>query len=104
MLKDFLEKLGVKDFSELTNEEQETYQRWQDTLDKPNLTIEDIIAWLKSEDQLTQAALIDYTNDGRKQLFLQATSRLVRMLTAILTKPEQEREMLKQQIEQMLKK
>jgi hypothetical protein len=102
MLNRLLEQLGLG-YDELSDEERKTWEKWQATLDRPDLTIDDVVAWLATEQAETDKALADYANSERKMLFLQATSRLVRMLSAILTRPEQERETLKKQIEQMLK-
>lgn len=101
MLSKFLERLGI-DWDALTEEERKTYDTWQQILDKPEPTVDDLLKFLKSEEEKTTLALLDYDIPEKKRIFLQATSRLVRMLTAILTAPGQEREVLKQQIEQMI--
>jgi hypothetical protein len=103
ILDKIFEKKGINSFDELTLEERKTYERWTEILDKPKISVSDIQTFLQKEDQRLQQELLDYQNSERKQIFLQASSRLTRMLIAIITAPEQEKKQLQVQIEQMLK-
>ena len=102
MLK-LLEQLGLS-FENLTKEERATYARWSEILGRPDPTIQDVLEWARKEGERADEILRDYDITEKKRIYYQATSRLVRVLTAILTAPGQEKEMLKKQIDQMLQK
>lgn len=103
MLGSLLDKLGIR-YEDMTAEERATYQRWSDTLAKPDPTVDDIRAFLKKEQARCDEILLDYDIPEKKRIYYQASSRLVRVLTAILMAPGQEREALEKQLMQMIQK
>src|SRR5918912_3241451 len=91
ILSQVLERFGVKDYSELKAEERATYLRWADTLNKPDLTIDDIKKFLPLELARANEELRHWENSDKKELYFTAYTQILQMLTDLLTAPEKER-------------
>ena len=98
MLNQILEKLGVKDYSELKDQERQTYLQWSDILNKPDLTIEDLKKFLPRELERANEELRHWENTDKKEMYFKAYTRLLKMLTDFLTAPEKERAALEAQL------
>ena len=99
MLSKILEKLGVKDYSELKYAERQAYLQWAEVLTKPDLTIEDLKKILPVKKQEIIDELRKWENEPKKDLYLKATLRNLEMLTDIIITPEKAREELKKRLE-----
>ncbi len=99
MLSKILEKLGVKDYSQLKEQERQTYLQWAEILNKPDVTIEDLKRMLPIEKERLLAELRNFDNDPKKDLYLKAALRNLEMLTDIIVTPEKAREELKSRLE-----
>ena len=100
MLKQILEKLGVKDYSELKAEERAMYLKWAEIFNKPDLTIDDLKKFLPLELARANEELRQYENSDKKELYFKAYTRILQMLTDLLTAPEKERRALEGQLRQ----
>lgn len=98
MLKAILEKLGVKDYSELKEQERHAYLKWAETLTKPDFTIDDLKKFLPLELARASEELRHYENSDKKELYFKAYTRILQMLTDLLTAPEKERKALEGQL------
>lgn len=99
MLSKILEKLGVKDYSQLKEQERQTYLQWAEILNKPDVTIEDLKKILPIERDKLIAELRKWENDPKKDLYLKAALRNLEMLTELIITPEKAREGLKARLE-----
>ncbi len=104
VLDDFLSRLGIKSLSDLTAEERETYERWQEALSAPKLTVADVEAFAREELARCDEALRDYAMPEQRRVFTQATARLCAHLVAMLTAPERQKLQVQAQIEQLSKR
>ena len=101
ILKNYLNKLGVKNFSELNEEEKETYRNWETTLTGRKLTDEDVGLFLESEEEETVQKLIDAVLSERDDIFLKMKLEMIRKIKTFLNTPEFEKQVLEQNINQL---
>lgn len=99
MLSKILEKLGVTDYSQLKDQERQTYLQWADILNKPELSIEDLKTILPAEIERVTIEWRKYENDDKRDLYFKVYARILQMLTDMITAPEKEREDLKKRLE-----
>lgn len=100
LLQRYLRKINVKEFSELTEEEKETYRKWDAILAGRKLTDDDVKAFLDTEleesiGKLDPAAL------PRVDCFLKMKIEFIRKIKGFLMTPEIERQVLEQNISQL---
>ncbi|HKQ06131.1 MAG TPA: hypothetical protein VJ464_13430 [Blastocatellia bacterium] len=100
MLKQILERLGVKDYSELKEQERQVYLQWAEILNKPDFTIDDLKKFLPIELARANEELRHWENSDKKELYYKAYARILQMLTDFLTAPEKERKALEGQLKQ----
>ena len=98
ILNQVLERFGVKDYSELKAEERAIYLKWADTLTKPDVTIDDLKKILPVELARANEELRQYENSDKKELYFKAYTRILQMLTDLLTAPEKARKALEGQL------
>src|SRR5436305_841159 len=98
LLNQVLERFGVKDYSELKTEERAIYLKWADTLTKSDLTIDDLKKLLPVELARANEELRQYENSDKKELYFKAYTRILQLLTDLLTAPEKERKALEGQL------
>lgn len=103
LLKKYLNKIGVKDYSELTEEEKATYRIWEESLNGRKLTDEDVAAFLDTELEVTLAKLINSRLSDREDLFLKVKIDFIRKVKVFLQTPEMEKKMLEVNINNQLK-
>src|ERR1044071_5098701 len=100
MLKQILEKLGVKDYSELKEQERQGYFKWVEVLNKTDFTIDDLKKFLPLELSRANEELRQYENSDKKELYFKAYTRILQLLTDLVTAPEKERKALEGQLRQ----
>ena len=98
MLREILEKLGVKDFSELKEQERRVYEQWAAMLNKPDTTIDDLKRLLPVELDRARKEQNQFENNERKDLFYKAYIRLLENLSGMIVSPQREREALKERL------
>lgn len=99
----FLKKLNVTEFSQLTAEEKETYRNWEATLSGRKLTDEDVSKFLEAELDATEVKLVSPNSSTREDLFLKMKLEFIRKLRVFLRSPEIERQMLEENINNLIK-
>ena len=101
MFKKFLEKLGVKEFSELTEEEKQTYREWDEIISGRKLTDEEVKTFLGGEINEIQVKLINPNLSVREDLFLKMKLEFIMKLMTFLAKPELEKRALEKHINEL---
>lgn len=97
-LKKYLEKIGVKEFSELTPEEKETYTNWEQSLVGKKLTDDDVARFLVGLEEDIIKELIDTKTPKERDLFLKMQLDLIRKIKGFLRTPELEKKMTEYQL------
>jgi hypothetical protein len=90
----FLEKIGVKEFSELNDEEKETYRAWEETLTGRKITDEDVKTFFDIQEADTIDKLISKEHNVREDIFLKVKLDMIRRIKGFLISPEVERKIL----------
>lgn len=88
-----LEQMGIK-YGSLTAEEKETYSQWNEAFQKPEATIPDLKAFLPRQIEAMEHQLLNYENTEKKELYLKACLRNLKMLQAFILGPEQRKKYL----------
>jgi len=98
LLSKTLEKFGVKEFSQLTEEEKVTYREWQEILTGKKLTDEDVAEFLQFELSAVQGKLINPNLSQREDVFLKMKMEMITNIQKFLNAPE----VMKRQLETTL--
>lgn len=101
-LKKYLEKLGVKEFSQLTEEEKETYRDWEETLEGRKITDKDVESFLLVQEQDVINKLIKENLSTREDIFLKMKLDMIRSIRAFLNGPRVEKEALESNIQKLI--
>lgn len=100
-LLNLLEKLGIR-YESLTAEEKETYNQWNEAFQKPEATIPDLKAFLSRQIEDLEHQLMNYENSERKELYLKACLRNLKMIQAFILGPEQRKKWLEDYLNKRL--
>jgi hypothetical protein len=104
ILGDFLKKVGVNNYSELTIEEQRTYKEWESALSGRKLTDEDVNQFLAMEKSDAINKLSTTSLKTREDIFLKMKLDFLIHLEKFLASPFVEKQMTEAAIKQMLEK
>ena len=104
ILKTYLNKLGVKDYSSLMAEERTTYKAWEEALKVRKLTDEDVETFLASELEDTENKLIVAENGSRTDTFLKVKLEFIRKIRKFRNSPVVEQQMVSRNIEGLINK
>jgi len=104
ILNKFLDKIGVKDYSELTSEEKTTYRSWEDALSGRKLTDKEIATFFETEIEEIQVKLISARISSREDLFLKMKLEFIRSAKAFLATPLIEKQMVENEISNLIQK
>lgn len=102
ILKTFLKKRNVDDFSQLTEEEKETYREWDIVLSGRKLTDEDVIKFLDEELAEVQFKIVNPDQPQRTFVFLQMKLEFINKLKFFLSSPQTEKETLERNIKNQI--
>lgn len=98
-----LEAAGLK-YEDLTSEEKKTYNDWGAVLSAPDISIDDLKAFIPNQLSQLEAEQNDYRNSKEKDLYLKASIRNLKMIHAFILGPEQRKRWLESHIEQRVRK
>ena len=101
LLEKFLKKVGVTEFSQLTEEEKETYRNWDSILSGRKLTDEEVATFLTTELEETVQKVIDQKLTTREDIFLKMKLDFIRKIQGFLNVPKVEKKILEQNINQL---
>lgn len=102
ILKKYLEKIGVSEFSELTPEEKETYRTYEETLNGRKLTDDEVKQFFAFEMDDTVQKLITKKHNSRTDIFLKMKLDMLRRLTQFLNIPDTEKRSLEDNLRKQL--
>lgn len=103
LLSKYLKKLGVSEFSQLSEDEKETYRSWDNILSGRKLTDEDVARFLDTELNDVLGKLTDPKTEGRADVFLKMKLEMITKIKTFLASPQLEKAMLEENINQLLK-
>jgi len=102
ILKKYLTKIGAKEFVQLSDEEKDTYRRWEETLSGRKLTDEEVKQFLDVEEEETKAKLIKEITATREDTFLKMKLEFVMKIKVFLNSPEMEKKILETNINNLM--
>ena len=102
ILDKYLKKIGVEEFTELSEEEKTTYREWEKSLAGRKITDEDVVRFIKEEENETINKLISKGLSEREDTFLKMKLEFTKKLITFLSLPELEREMTESSINQLI--
>ena len=104
ILNKVLKKIG-RDYEELRPDEKATYKRWQSVLDEKPLTIDDLLKFLKGENERLVVKLIDRTLSPQSPLLeaLRAELRVYKLIVSIIEAPKEGSEKLEEYLKGFFK-
>ena len=103
ILSKLLKKRGIKDVTELTEDERVEFDNWQKVLNKEELTIKDITEFCDGAIGAieTQFGDVDMSNDKTAKLTLQHA--IYKKIRGVINSPQTERESLIEYLTNLLK-
>jgi len=103
ILNKYLDKLGVKEYSELNEDEKEVYKDWENVLSGRKLTDNYISEFLTASENDIIKELISQNNKDRRDIFLKMQLDMIRKIKFFLSSPDMEREALENNIDNLMK-
>lgn len=103
ILKKYLDKLGVKEFSELNEEEKETYRGWEEALTGRRLTDSDVATFLIQTEDAIIEELLDTKITDKRDMFLKMQLDLIRKIKTFLSSPELQKKLTEMSINNLLR-
>lgn len=99
LLLGFLKKIGVQDFSELREEEKNTYREWEKILSH-EVRIEDVAKFLERQVKHLNGQLHDAIKEDEDRLALILTAKIenYEAIMVIINEPMERRKSLEQQL------
>lgn len=101
VLHNLLEKLNLK-YEDLTADEKKTYDEYSQVLSQPEVTIDDLKAFIPAQLKRLQSEQNDYRNTEKKDLYLKAHIRNLEMIFAFIQGPEARRKWLEETLNKQL--
>lgn len=98
LLKLALKKLNATEFSQLSEEEKQTYRDWDEILSGKKITDEDVKNFFDSELDEVLIKLVNPTLSEREDVFLKMKLEFLRKVKGLLLRPEMEKLLVEQQI------
>ena len=95
-----LESFGIKDYEELTQDEQVTLRGWVEKVEKAVITLEDVKRGLLVMREVVEAELVKEDTLSRKDIYLKARLKNLILIETILNRPEKARAALEGYISQ----
>lgn len=92
-----LEKLNLK-YEDLNFSERETLNLWLETLNKGQITLEDVKAHITSMKDSVETELANTSHNTKQDLFLKARLRNYILLEGFLSSPERAKRAIEQQL------
>ena len=98
MLDKIFKKLGIKDWSELTQAEKEQIKNWEKLLEEAKITDDKVKDFLKQQILLIEEELCQPDNSVKKDLYLKARLRNYRSLLNLLEREKQVNKIIEEEI------
>ena len=101
VLRKYLQKIGVKNYLDLNDEEKETYKLWEQSLSGRKLTDDEVANFLNTEEDETIKKLIEKELSTREDIFLKMKLDMIRKMRSFLNMPALEKRMLEENIKNL---
>lgn len=98
IIDDFLKKIGVDKYENLTPEEKETYREWELSLSGRSVTDADYRAFLENELGMSIQRLTEVDLGRGEETFRKCEVRLIKKIIAFLDGPKVEQALMEKQI------
>lgn len=83
-----LKKIGIEDYSKLSEEERATFNLWAKELEGKEVTIPELKNFLEGQMKLNLNQFEDFDNPKVKDLFIKVYSRICRQILSFIDTPE----------------
>lgn len=103
ILQRLLTKRGLNSVEELDQEEKQTFQQWQATLTKDELTTEDIRQFIQGQISVIEAKWSDLNVEQARKAELLPYHTVYRMLLQAINSPALARDALEKNLAQLIK-
>jgi len=103
ILTQLLKKRGIKDTTELSNEEKRDFDRWNQILSKGEMSVEKILEFCKNQKQVIENQWTNLDNDAIKNERLVIQHTIYSKLIAAIVSPQSEREALEKHLQDLIK-
>ena len=103
ILKKYLEKIGVKEFSQLDEDEKKIYRNWEEALSGKKLTDSDVATFIITLEDAIIEELTDVKISDKRDMFLKMQLDLVRKIKRFLSSPEMQKKLTEMSINNLLK-
>lgn len=101
VLTQYLEKMGLKGFKDLTPQERQTYKQYEELLER-KVTLEDLKNMLPTLIGVLSNQLVDPENSKETDLFLKARIKNLKDIEAFVFLPERNRKALEATFKSLL--
>jgi hypothetical protein len=103
MLNDFLQKLGITDYSKLTAEERKTYEEWSKVLTAPDVSMDDVRRFVALEGARATDELMKLDNTREREIFYKVLCHFTAVLKSFIDVPSAQRDALRSHLKQTFK-
>ncbi len=101
-LEKYLQKIGVKNSNELSEEEKQTFDEWKGILSGGQVTVDKIKQFCTEQIKVIEGQWKNLDNSPQKNERLILLHTVYSTLSDLITSPEADRERLEKQLDQML--
>ena len=102
LLANYLKKIGVGRYEQLTDDEKSTFKEWELALQGRQLTESDVKNFLDSELETATDRLTEVDLPKESEIFRKMEVRLIKKIIHLLNTPAMEKQLLEKQIESKL--
>lgn len=102
ILQEWLDKTGVKNFTDLTSDEKVTYERWNLILSQGEVTVKSITAFCESQKSVIEGLWKDLSNPQMKNDRLIAQHVVYSTMIEAIKAPLSERENLEKHLQNLI--
>lgn len=102
LLEKLLSKRGIKDVTELKEEERETFDKWQATLTAKKLEVDDLRRFCEAQKSMIEGRWRDQSNEPMLNERLITQHVVYSLLIEVMEKPSSERAALEKRLHDML--
>ena len=103
LIEKLLEKRKIKDISELTGDEKETFDKWEQILSQGEMTVDRISEFCQAQVKTIEAQLKNLDNPPQKNERLIIYFNVYKTLSNLIDNPQAERESLERYLQQLIK-
>lgn len=101
LLQKYLNKIGVKDYSELNQDEKDTFKSWEEALSGKKITDEDVaMFFVKEENDILDKLTNEKNKEDRE--FLLAELKVIRKVKSFLATPQVQKKIAEISINNLL--